>query len=192
MGLLKRKKCRHCKSLFIPDARNAKRQEYCEKPPCRKASKAASQQRWLQKPENRDYFRAPVHVKRVQQWRKTHPGYWRRKPTTKSNALQDPLNSQVSVNKADSTQIVNDALQDLLIAQPFVLIGLIANITGFALQDDIAMVLRRMQQLGSDIINPNSKGGRHGAKTSALSPAQTKSPQTVQLARPPTGPGALY
>jgi hypothetical protein len=192
MGLLKKKKCCHCKVLFIPDARNATRQNYCAKPPCGKASKAASQQRWLQKEENRDYFRAPVHVKRVQQWRKAHPGYWRRKPKTKSNALQDPLNFQATENIINSIKFENDALQDLLTAQPFVLIGLIANITGFALQDDIAMVLRRMQQLGSDIINPNLKGGRHGAKTSDLSPAYQKSPQAVQLARPPTGPGPLY
>ena len=48
------------------------------KPGCRKASKADSQRRWLQKPENRDYFRGPEHVQRVQRWREAHPGYWRR------------------------------------------------------------------------------------------------------------------
>ncbi len=62
----KRKKCCNCKELFIPDPRNAKRQKYCHKPECRKASKAASQKRWLQKPENRDYFSGPENVKRVQ------------------------------------------------------------------------------------------------------------------------------
>jgi hypothetical protein len=192
MGLLKRKKCCHCKLLFTPDARNATRQKYCEKPPCRKASKAASQQRWLQKPENRDYFRAPVHVLRVQQWRKANPGYWRRKSKNKPHALQDPLNSQPAENNNDISKFTQNALQDLLTEQPFVLIGLISNITGFALQDDIARVLGRMQQLGSDILNPNSQGGRHGAKTSDLSPTQTQSPQSVQLARPPTGPATLY
>ena len=44
--------------------------------------------------------------------------------------------------------MVNNALQDLLTSQPAVLIGLIANFTGCALQDDIAMAMRRMQQLG--------------------------------------------
>ena len=48
-------------------------------PPCRQASKAASQRRWLRKPDNRDYFSGPTHVERVRQWRQAHPGYWRRK-----------------------------------------------------------------------------------------------------------------
>jgi hypothetical protein len=51
--------------LFRPDPRNANRQKYCRKPKCREASKAASQQRWLQKPENQDYFRGPQNVKLI-------------------------------------------------------------------------------------------------------------------------------
>jgi hypothetical protein len=62
-------KCPHCQQLFTPDARNATRQRYCAKPACRKHSKDESQSRWLQKPENRDYFRGPEHVQRVQRWR---------------------------------------------------------------------------------------------------------------------------
>ena len=63
---IKRKKCRHCKSLFIADPRNRNRQKYCRLPECRKASKAASQRKWLAKPENRDYFKGPYQVQRVQ------------------------------------------------------------------------------------------------------------------------------
>jgi len=59
------------------DARNFRRQGYCDKPGCRKASKADSQRRWLQKEENRGYFSGPEHVQRVQRWRAAHPGYWR-------------------------------------------------------------------------------------------------------------------
>lgn len=125
-----RKKCCHCKELFLPDARNFRWQRYCDKPGCRKASKADSQRRWLQKPENRDYFSGPEHVARVQRWREAHPGYWRR-------AKARPV-----------------ALQDLLIIQPAVLIGLIAQLTGSTLQDDIALATRRMQQLGNDILYP--------------------------------------
>jgi hypothetical protein len=83
-----KKKCRYCKRLFLPDARNAKHQEFCRQPACRKASKSASQRKWLQKPQNRDYFRGPVNVQRVQQWRKAHPGYWRPKPKITAGALQ--------------------------------------------------------------------------------------------------------
>ena len=59
MGAMKKNKCRHCRKLFIPDPRNANRQDYCFETECRKASKRASQRRWLKKPENRNYFRSP-------------------------------------------------------------------------------------------------------------------------------------
>jgi hypothetical protein len=155
--------------LFLPDPRNATRQRYCSKPECRKASKSSSQKQWLQKPENQDYFRGPDNVERVQCWRKAHPGYWRRKPKNKPTALQDPLNLQLTENNDNKDDFMIHALQDSLILQPAVFIGLISQLTGYALQEDIAMVARRMQQLGNDILNPRHKGGNHGRKTSDLS-----------------------
>ena len=146
-------KCCHCQQLFTPDARNATRQRYCSKPGCRKQSKVDSQLRWLQKAENRDYFRGAEHVERVKRWRAAHPGYWRR--TKRSPvALQDPLIAQAAVNIINRHHAPKDALQDLLITQPAVMVGLIAQLTGFALQDDIARAARRMQQLGNDILYP--------------------------------------
>jgi hypothetical protein len=56
----------------------------------RKTSKADSQRRWLQKEENRSYFRGPDHVERVQRWRETHAGYWRR-AKHRPVALQDDI-----------------------------------------------------------------------------------------------------
>lgn len=163
MGSYKRKKCKHCKTLFIPDPRNAKRQRYCRKPECKKASKTDSQRRWLQKPENQNYFQGPENVERVQQWRKTHPGYWRKKPKTESGTLQDPLNVKPSEINKDNPQFAADSLQDSLIMQPAVLIGLIATFTDTALQDDIAFTVRRLQQLGTDIVNASTpnEGGRY-------------------------------
>ena len=164
MAGIKRKKCRNCKELFIPDPRNIKRQKYCCKPPCRKASKAASQNRWLQKPENHGYFTGPKNVKRVQLWREDNPGYWRGKRKNKQDALQDPLNCQPIENNTNSGDFANDALQDFLIAQPPVLLGLIANFTGNALQDNIVITLQRLQKLGQDIVTnlTHSKGGHYG------------------------------
>ena len=51
---LRKRKCKHCQTLFDLDPRSATRQRYCAQPTCRQASKAASQRRWLQKPGNRD------------------------------------------------------------------------------------------------------------------------------------------
>jgi len=171
MAGIKRKKCCNCKKLFIPDPRNIKRQKYCRKPDCRKASKAASQRRWLAKPENQDYFCGPDNVKRVQQWREANPGYWRGKRKNNKDALQDRLNPQPIENNTDNAQFVNDALQDLLISQPPVLLGLIANFTGNALQDDIALTFKRLQKLGQDIVTNlnHSKGGHYGIQGSHYS-----------------------
>ena len=64
--------------VFRPDPRNRRHQRYCAAPRCRRASKAASQARWLGKPANQGYFRDAWHVARVRAWRSRHPGYWRR------------------------------------------------------------------------------------------------------------------
>ncbi|MEJ2101921.1 MAG: hypothetical protein P8X68_18395 [Desulfobacterales bacterium] len=184
-------KCQNCHDFFFPDARNAKRQQYCLKVECRRASKKASQRKWLDKPENQDYFRGPDNVKRVQLWRRAHPGYWRRKPVAKQIALQDPLICQPIENTADSHRLPVTALQDLLTAQPFVLLGLIANFTGTALQDDIDLTLRRLQQLGRDIAHQYttcSQGGLYGVKVSDPAPTRTTGAAAVQLGGPATGP----
>jgi hypothetical protein len=133
---MEEKRCRNCEDLFWPDSHNATRQEYCLKPRCRMASKANSQKRWKKKPENRNYFSGPINVQRVQQWRKEHPGYWRKKSEKAVSALQETLNQQ-STENTDETDLPLDALQDILSAQHIVLLGLIANLTGSALQDDI-------------------------------------------------------
>jgi len=136
---IRKRKCRCCGVFFTPDHRNRRTQRYCSRPECRKASKAASQRRWFGKPENRDYFRGLHNVERVREWRKAHPGYFRK--------------------KAD------------------------------ALQDDIAKTARRLQELGSDILNrliPNT-GGINDQKASHLPPAPAPGAQPVQLGGPPPG-----
>jgi len=185
-------KCKNCRDYFIPDYRNVGRQAYCGKPQCRKASKAASQEKWLNKPDNRDYFRGPDNVERVRHWRKKNPGYGRKKSPEPPDALQDPLNAEMSSNQIVEPlvdQPAKDALQDPLPIQDVVLIGLIAQLTGFALQDDIASAVRRLRNLGQDILNCSRqpKGESHVEQTPRLSGAGPQGSQTVQLGRPPTG-----
>jgi hypothetical protein len=145
-----RRKCKCCRKLFRPDPRNRYHQYYCSAPACRAASKAASQARWLARPENRDYFRGPVHVARVQTWRSCHPGYWR-KGRDVDPALQDVSTAQ-PIGSADKTgDIAGSPLQELLSAQPAVLIGLIAHLVG-PLQDGITRAGARLLRLGNDIL----------------------------------------
>jgi len=164
-----RRKCKCCRKLFRPDPRNCRHQCYCSAHACRAASKAASQTRWLAKPENQDYFRGPVNVARVKAWRSRHPGYWR-KGRRSGDALQEVSTVQ-AVDPAPKTgDFVRSPLQDVLSVQPAVLIGLIAHIVGTPLQDDIVRATGRLLRLGQDILSsavagaamppPNTGAGR--------------------------------
>jgi hypothetical protein len=86
----RRRKCLCCGDLYMPDKRNAHHQRYCRKAACRKASRQASQRRWLARPANRDYHCGAAPAARVRAWRQGHPGLRRRK----ESALQDLLPSQ--------------------------------------------------------------------------------------------------
>jgi len=147
----RRRKCLHCQTLYIPDPRTQQRQKHCSAPECKRASKAWRQRRWLSKPQNRDYFRGPHHVSRTQAWRRAHPGYWRRGPKA-GNALQDGCASQVSADHSDKDGFSSIALQDDFLMQPSLVVGLIAQLTGSALQDDIATSIRHMHARGQIIL----------------------------------------
>jgi hypothetical protein len=122
-----------------------------------------SQREWLKK--NPDYFRGPVHVERVRQWRAKHPGYAR----IKKKSLQESSCKNTNKKRMVNHTLATAALQDPLLEQHPVLIGLIANLTGSALQDDIAVSIRGMQQLGADIINHYAKGENcHDSKNACL------------------------
>ncbi|MDP1899483.1 MAG: hypothetical protein Q8K96_03390, partial [Rubrivivax sp.] len=143
------RKCMSCGDFFISDARNGDRQRYCCAADCRRASKAASQAAWLARPPNRDYFRGPVHVARVQAWRAAHPGYARGRARP-SRALQDLLTPQVPDSIEECVDRARPpkapaavALQDLLNTESPLLAGLVAHLFQPALQDDMASTTRR-------------------------------------------------
>lgn len=127
--------------------------------PCRRASKAESQRQWLAKPDNRDYFRGPDNVERVRTWRSAHPGYWRHSSPNTGPALQEHSLTQLSDNYNESASLTNAPLQELSRAQPLVLMGLIAQLTGAALQEDIVLASRRLQHLANDILNASPERG---------------------------------
>jgi hypothetical protein len=129
MGRGDRRKCKCCLKVFRPDPRNRRHQCYCSARACRAASKTASQARWRAKPENQSYFRGAVNVARVQAWRSRHPGYWR-KGRRGGPALQDVSMAQPIGPPIETANAAWSPLQDVLTAQPAVLIGLIAHIVG--------------------------------------------------------------
>jgi len=155
-------KCRICGDLFAADPRNHKRQKYCPKPACKATGKAARQQRWLAKAENRDYFHGAEQVQRVREWRAAHPGYWRRLRRQARGPLQDALAAQPIELPTGIASSDGFALQDALRMQGPVLIGLIAHLSDSALQADIAATSRRLLQLGQDILG-GKKSDAHQA-----------------------------
>ena len=148
-------KCLHCTDFFIPDARNRAKQRYCYKEGCRQESKAASQRAWLAKPGNADWWKGEANVIRMQEWRRAHPGYSRRRGPRRRVALQVLLNPQQTPpqppappDAAVALQKASVALQDDWKLQPSILVGLVAHLTGLALQEDIAPFLRSMHSHG--------------------------------------------
>ncbi len=163
---IRKRKCKHCGQWFHPDYRNVDRQKYCPKDECQKASKAASQERWLSKPKNRDYFKGEENVRRVQLWRAAHPGYAKRKPPQAREALQDDCQVKTKQLQGDSSSLVARALQDVCSPKGELLLGLIATLIDCTLQDDIAEAALKMKKLGQDILNPphHFQGGVHARK----------------------------
>ena len=119
-----------------------------------------SQRRWRASPKGRDYFRGPANRLRVQAWRKTHPGYWRRR-RQKSGALQDHCLPQVLVPAGDKSILAPRALQDVIRTQGLALTGLVAQLTGSALQENIASTTRRLILLGRQVQEPSSRRPGH-------------------------------
>jgi hypothetical protein len=160
-GLAKRN-CLCCKEFYCPDHRNLRHQRYCAKPACRKESKAQSQRQWLQRPENQNYFRGPENSRRVKEWRERNPGYWRKKKTPVQVPLQEVSQEQVAPNEGVSSEKASDALQEVLLMQPAVVVGLISMMTGNSLQEDIVATARVLIRKGQDILesNPGSETTR--------------------------------
>jgi len=159
MTKFKKRKCLHCKRLFTPDAKNHRTQRYCRKEECRKASKAASQKKWLSKEENKNYFRGRTNVERVQRWREANPGYRKRisrkKPEIRKkgkDALQELFDSKIRSSKEIEKFFNNFALQDLLKLQVLVIVGLISVLVDSTLQDPIATAVELYHTRGQDIL----------------------------------------
>lgn len=101
MASIKKQQCIQCHTYFIPDHRNSDRQKFCHLPECRRASKAASQKRWLAK--NPDHFKGPTNVFRVKEWRRNNPDW--RKNMIRKKELQDGFPQIIPQKQNDTSGI---------------------------------------------------------------------------------------
>lgn len=186
------RKCLCCGRLFVPDRRSRTRQRFCVTARCQRASKAASQASWLSRPANRGYFRDPVHLERVRQWRAAHPGYAQRGRRARL-ALQDPLLAQVVEPTQESVDRGVPALQDFWNAPAPVLAGLIAHLFELTLQDDMAATARHLVQRGQDLILRRADQDDHTRGAPAPASAMVLPGSGVALRDPPApGPALPY
>jgi hypothetical protein len=176
-------KCRCCSEFFVPDYRNQDRQHYCSKPACRQASKKASQQRWRRQPANRDYFRGPDNVQRVQAWRRDHPGYWKRKaPVSAKGQAAAPQAFNPKQASCNATASALRTLQDYCLAEDPGFIGLLSMITGATLQEDIAATARRVVEQGRNILGLTRPAEKFSAyDLQAFAPGGPAAPDPAQL-----------
>jgi hypothetical protein len=148
-----RRKCRCCRKFFRPDYRNGHHQHYCPAPACRQASKVASQRRWRQTTFGRSYSRGKEAVFRVQEWRREHPGYWK-KQRSRSGKGQAADSKQVNPEQTSRNVPRSDlrTLQDFCLTQDPAFVGLISMVTGSTLQDDIENTARNLLLRGQNIL----------------------------------------
>ena len=146
----RRCRCLHCNELYKPDARNRTRQRYCSQPECRRASKRASQARWLAKPGNAGYFRGAANTERNRCWREANPGYWKR--SGRSRSQQDACSAEETENQEVMAPQEESAQQDPLLMQLAVFVGLIAKLTDSTQQETIDRSVRRLHALGNEVL----------------------------------------
>ena len=194
------RKCWHCETWFKPQRRNAWHQRFCVASECQAASKRHSQRKWCR--SNPSYFRGPNEVQRVQAWRRKHPGYSNRESQGTGpeppSALQDVLLAQpvdeklVAVLRDRLSTEISRPLQDVVVAQQHLLLGLTAMISGEALQEDIVRVLtvcyERGQRIGGMVPwMPQQEVKHERSRTDSAAAAAPHSP-AVQLDRSSSGP----
>lgn len=157
------RKCRHCKQLFRPDHRNRAKQRYCDQSLCRQASKRASQQRWMAKEENRDYFCGEQNTARNRAWRQANPGYWRRSENRGScnqdtngrvsgGTQQEHCPSQPDEDQTGAEILAQGAQQDHSTMQLAHFVGLLSILTGEAQQEIIEQFSGRLHRRGTQIL----------------------------------------
>jgi len=171
-----RRKCLCCRKFFRPDYRNIHHQHYCSVLACRQASKVASQRRWRRTNLGRDYFRGPNEVRRVQEWRQEHPGYWKkRKARSQKTQAADAqcTNPEQTSRNVPSSDL--RTLQDFCLAQDPAFVGLISLVTGSTLQEDIASTARNLLLRGQNILGLKIPG----------QPLATPSPVHEKTSAPP-------
>jgi hypothetical protein len=117
---------------------------------------AENRRAWLARPENACYCRDnPKAKERTKEWRKRHPGYWKKA----RRAMGGTLSEQRMAGNRDRNGRRGAALPEERLPDDPVIIGLIAEIAGSTLPEQIARVYRDVVAKGREIIRTQKTAG---------------------------------
>jgi hypothetical protein len=146
-------RCKNCGNYFYPDKYNYIHQKYCSRNECRKASRRASSKNYRQKKSNNLSFRQTESA-RVKVWQSKHRVHIKNsKKSCKKDVAKPELRDFAQVEKLKK-EVVH--LRDFANLQSIVLQGVISQLTGCGLRDDIGAFIRRIYDKGRDISGTES------------------------------------
>lgn len=147
----KTRRCAHCGQPFIVNPRVGKRHRFCTKPACAEVSHYVANKRWLRRNGGKAFHRGDEAIKRVHNWRETHPRYWKRTHQKKRGR-----HTAFKITKALAAALRYVALQDTIDTRLALEIGIISRLSGSALQDTIAKEIGRLTIRGYAILRGQS------------------------------------
>jgi hypothetical protein len=99
-------------------------------------------------------------------------------------------------HKSDKANLTEPALQDVFLAQPALLVGVIATLTGSALQEEIVQTIRQLHHRGQAILDPTfgiaTKGTDDADQAGVMSGATAAGARAVQLGRSAVGAHGIH
>jgi len=180
------RKCLCCKTKFSPGPHNKHHQRYCGKQECQAASHRASSKRYRrQQRKDPDYQKN--EKERVKIWRRSHPGFWKKKNVEKTPEKNEVLRDFVQLENPPEDKV----LRDFLLFQGHCLQGLVLQLTG-VLRDDIGSVMNsyydKSKELCPELEKQIYHGGLcHNAKGNHQSGAAATAAGGVRVGRSPPG-----
>jgi hypothetical protein len=138
-------KCLHCKKFFLSDPRNGKRQKYCAKPDCQKASHRAAQAKYRKSEKGKNFETKEDVAERVRKSRARR----REVRAAEEAVLRDCCHSEAVDREHDKGGLV--VLRDDCLDQNPLIIGLISQISEVK-RDDIATLVKKLHSRGQMIL----------------------------------------
>ena len=151
-----RRKCPHCKEMYLVDSRVRTSQVYCSKQACQAESKRISQARWRAK--NPTYFSDGSSTARSQACRERKRADRAALGTDLSNENEN--NRPLPVDDKEVTGISNLVAEsemqqetiELFSSRNPLFLGLVSMVTGAMQQDEIDSLCQKVFSLGRDVL----------------------------------------